>query len=619
MSETTQQRREFQALLEFIKRSRGFDFSGYKSPSLMRRVNKRMETAGMKTFGNYLDYLEVHPEEFYLLFNTILINVTTFFRDAEAWDYVTKEIVPQIIAHKPSDQPIRIWSAGCASGEEAYTLTIVLAEALGMEQFEQRVKIYATDVDEDALSAARQASYDLKNLEHIPAGLRKKYFESVGNRYVFRPVPRRAVIFGRHDLIHDAPISRLDLLVCRNTLMYFNAEIQSRILARFHFALNDKGLLFLGKAEMLLTHASLFTPLNLKYHIFSKLPQLSVRHHLPLLVQTGNAEAANTLVRYGRLRDAALDAVPVAQIVLDSQGNLVLANEHARTLFILHPKDLGRPFQDLELSYRPAELRSLLDEVTTTRRPATLHEVEWSPPGQETRYLNVEVAPLPDNGTDLAGASICFIDVTRSHQLRQELQRSSQELETAYEELQSTNEELETTNEELQSTVEELETTNEELQSTNEEMETMNEELQSTNQELQTINEQLRQRTDELHTANSFLESILTGLRTAVVVVDRSLAILSWNHRAEDLWGLRADEVKGQSFLNLDTGLPVQSLKNCIRAVLAEKSGHEEVVLHATNRRGKAIRCRVICTPLRDAGKGVQGGILLMEEGEEQQ
>ena len=161
MSDAAPRAQEFQPLLEFIKRSRGFDFAGYKPASLIRRVSKRMQEVSLEGFSEYQDYLEVHPEEFALLFDTLLINVTAFFRDPEAWDYLRKEVLPQLIAGKPADQPIRIWSAGCASGEEAYTLAILLAEVLGMEQLHQRVKIYATDIDEKALNQARQARVDV--------------------------------------------------------------------------------------------------------------------------------------------------------------------------------------------------------------------------------------------------------------------------------------------------------------------------------------------------------------------------------------------------------------------------------------------------------------------------
>jgi two-component system CheB/CheR fusion protein len=611
----TQAAREFEALLEYLKHNRGFDFTGYKRSSLQRRVGKRMQQLKVEQFSDYLDYLEVHPEEFSQLFNTILINVTAFFRDTTAWDFLTREVVPQIVAGKGKNDTIRVWSAGCASGEEAYTLAIMLAETLGAGDFRRRVKIYATDVDEEALTQARHASYSAAALRPVSPELRDKYFEHVRDRYVFRSDLRRAVIFGRHDLVQDAPISRLDLLVCRNTLMYFNAEAQSRILARLHFALNDNGIIFLGKAEMLLTHANLFTPLNLKHRIFTKVAKVNLRDRLLVLSQVGAAEVSNQLAAHMRLRDMAFDTTQVAQVVVDHpHGLLLLANEQARSLFHLNLQDLGRPFHELELSYRPVELRSHIERVYTERRAASLTQVERLLPEGQIQYLHVYLVPLLDNGGHLLGVSITFQDVTGHRQLQIQLERNKQDLETAYEELQSTNEELETTNEELQSTVEELETTNEELQSTNEELETMNEELQSSNEELQTINDELRQRTDELNQANAFLESILASLRVAAVAIDHNFNILKWNDKASDLWGLRADEVQGRSFLNLDIGLPVEPLRAPLRAVLAQRSAYEEILLEATNRRGKLFRCRITCTPLTGSEQDIQGIIVMMEE-----
>ncbi len=277
---------DFEALLNYLKRARGFDFTGYKRPSLMRLMRKRMAKVGVESFSEYLDYLEANSIELTHLFDALLLNVTTFFRDATAWNYLTEEIVPLILANKTENEPIRVWSAGCASGEEAHTLAIILAEALGVEAFRSRVKIYATDVDEDALSRGRLASYSDKELRDVPDTLREQYFEPSRTHYTFRNDLRRCVIFGRHDLVQDAPISRLDLLVCRNTLMYFNAETQGRILARFHFALKNTGFLFVGKAEMLLTHVNLFNPVQLKYRIFSKVPKLTLRDRQPLTTGT---------------------------------------------------------------------------------------------------------------------------------------------------------------------------------------------------------------------------------------------------------------------------------------------------------------------------------------------
>jgi two-component system, chemotaxis family, CheB/CheR fusion protein len=260
-----------------------------------------------------------------------LINVTDFFRDEQGWEYISNAITPQIVTNKPSSAPLRVWSAGCASGQEAYTIAMVLAEKIGIENFRERVKIYASDADEEALSQARQASYSTKEVSNIPPALLAKYFEKSERRYIFNKELRRSIIFGRHDLIQDAPISRVDLIMCRNTLMYFNIETQSKVLARFHFALNDPGFLFLGKAEMLFTHAHLFTPVDIKRRVFTKVPRINMRDKLLNLSSTINIKENNShLMRFVRFRDTAFDTNPIAQIVSDLNGFLVLANERAR-------------------------------------------------------------------------------------------------------------------------------------------------------------------------------------------------------------------------------------------------------------------------------------------------
>ena len=604
---------QFEGLLQFLQQSRGFDFTGYKRPSLMRRVVRRIQTLGISSFEDYQDYLETHQEEFGLLFNTILINVTSFFRDPAAWELVTREVVPEILRRKPPGEPVRVWSAGCASGQEAYSVAMMLAEAVGEDGFRERVKVYATDVDEEALAQARLASYSTKEMEALDAPRRKRYFEQSNGRYVFRSDLRRAVIFGRNDLVQDAPISRLDLLLCRNTLMYFNAEAQARILSRFHFALNGdgqgNGYLFLGRAEMLLTHGNIFTPLDLKCRVFAKVAP-PVRA-VPLPADNANGADMNN---NARLREQALEESPVPRIVVDANGTLAHANGRARLLFSINLKDLGRALQDLEISYRPVELRSLIEQAYAERRVMTQTSVERSFADGQAQYFDVVVAPLYEDGHKALGVAITFLDVTRSTRLQEELRRSHEEVQTTNEELQSSNEELETTNEELQSSNEELETTNEELQSTNEELETMNEELQSTNEELQTVNEELRTRSEELNHLNAFFESVLGSLSTGAVVVNANLDVLMWNHRAEDLWGLRSDEVQGKGLLNLDIGLPVAELRTMIRPCLSGELERQEVVLDAVNRRGKKIKCRITCSPLISFGKKREGVILSMEE-----
>lgn len=609
----------FEKLLEFLKRKRAFDFTGYKHSTLNRRIRKRMGEVRIESYSQYIDHLEVDPDEFVHLFNTILINVTRFFRDLEAWQYLRDEIVPRIIASNSEYEPIRIWCAGSASGEEAYSAAMLFAEALGIHEFKERVKIYATDIDEDALFMARQATYEQKQVADVPPELLAKYFDRTGTRSTFRHDLRREVIFGRHNLIQDAPISKIDLLVCRNVLMYLNAETQSNVLTRFHFALNPHGYLFLGKAEMLIRHSNLFSSQNLEYRIFTKVPQTNLRERLLMMNRTRHEEDQSQYLNVIRVRDSSFELSPLAQIVLDKELVIVLINEQARQLFLLNHNDLGRLFQDLEMSYRPVELRAAIDQAHQRKEPVVIEGVELRADGERVRYFTIQVVPLIDSVSagEVLGTSINFEDISDHKRLRERLQQANQELETAMEELQSTNEELETTNEELQSTIEELETTNEELQSTNEELETMNEELQSTNQELETVNIALRTRNQEFDEVNAFLEAIMSSLPGGVIVLDKDLRIIHWDKKSEDFWGLRGDEVSGQNFLNLDIGLPVEKLKKAVNACLKRDAPCDDIILLAKNRRGQVFNCLVTINLLERDGQNIQGVILTMKEVED--
>ncbi len=259
--------RELDTLFELLHREHGFDFSGYKRASLARRVRQRMALLGIGSLADYARHVERNGEELAALFNTLLINVTAFFRDLVAWEALAARVRERLSAD--GDSAVRVWSAGCSSGEEAYTLAIVLFEALGAEAFERRVKIYATDVDEDALSLARLATYPRQALEEAPPTLVEKHFTWTGDRATLRNELRRAVVFGRHDILQDAPIPQVDVLVCRNLLMYLNASTQERVLESLRFAVKPGGILFLGRAEMLVSHSHLFAPLDLRLRLFT--------------------------------------------------------------------------------------------------------------------------------------------------------------------------------------------------------------------------------------------------------------------------------------------------------------------------------------------------------------
>jgi two-component system, chemotaxis family, CheB/CheR fusion protein len=466
-------------------------------------------------------------------------------------------------------------------------------------------------VDENALAIARAASYGEREMRGVPADVRERHFEPVGNRWVFRSDLRRSVIFGRNELVSDAPISRVDLLLCRNTLMYFNAETQARVLQRFHFSLADTGILFLGKAEMLLSHSALFTPLDLRRRFFRKVPRPGAVT-LPFTSRVDVLDGGTDSAALDLLRRQALAASPVATLLISADGTLMGMNPRAEALFSLLPAHVGRHVRDLEVSFRPVPLGPPMEQAVRERRPVALREVEWDRSPGDSIVLDLLITPLLGPRGEASGVTLMATDVTRSRELQRDLENANRQLETAYEELQSTVEELETTNEELQSTVEELETTNEELQSTNEELETMNEEQQSTNDELQSINDELRDRTQELRDTSDFTAAILSSLRSAVIVVDLDFTVRTWNTRAEDLWGLRPEEVLGRHLLGLDIGLPTDALKPMVlRLGAGDPSG--ELRLDALNRRGRTVRLRVVGTTMHSQGEPA-GVVLVIDE-----
>jgi two-component system, chemotaxis family, CheB/CheR fusion protein len=598
---------KFEELLEFIKEERGFDFTGYKRPSLLRRIRKRMDTLGIEGYDLYLARLQADPDEFTHLFDTILINVTSFFRDPAVWDAIGQEILPRIFALKHKMSPIRVWCAGSASGEEAYSIAVLLAEQLGTHEFRDRVKIFATDVDEDALAIGRHAWYSNRALQSVPHDLLEKYFSTDGNGRSFAPELRRSLIFGRHDVVQDAPISRTDLVLCRNTIMYMNTDTQERVIANLAYSLNDGGFLVLGKSEMLFSRLRSFAPMDLKRRVFVKVESQQQRERL-----LGGPGRPRRDEEEEKLNERlAFDLGPVAQIVVDDGGRLSQINRRARDLLGLRQQDVGKSFHELQISYRPVELRSPMEQAQRSGRVIAIQGVVSKTPEGRDVAFDIQVVPLT-YGDSSHGSIVTFTDVTDLRQLQEEIEHSNQELETAMEELQSTNEELETTNEELQSSNEELETTNEELQSSNEELETTNEELQSTNEELETMNEEMRERTLQVADTTRFMDAVMGSLRAAVIVLGPDLRIQVWNALSQELWGLRETEVKGQLLNDLDVGFPLGPVQDLVRRVLTGDDGNDASI-DAVNRRGQQIRCLVTATRLSgDDGQGSDGVILIM-------
>jgi len=526
-------------LLQELAEHRGFDFRGYKKTTLERRFRKRMFQLNIGTYAEYGEYIRNNADEANELLNTILINVTEFFRDPPAWEILRNEILPPVLKPLKPGASFRAWSAGCASGEEAYSVAIILSEFFGPRIPEYDIKIYATDIDDDALTTARRGEYSAEALRRVRPEWRNKYFYGKGMLRVNREV-RRLVIFGKSNLGHDAPISHVDLLLCRNLLIYFDSELQTQILARLHYALEPNGILFLGKSESQLTNSTQFRRLNARWRIFQRITpattsearvaELDGEEDMALSDEAHHElDVLRTQHRY------MMETLRLGVLSLSTDDTIVQHNTSMLVLYGLTPMDLaGRRLHDTDLFTRMPELGVQLQASRLNNE--TVRFQNRVKVGGDEHLLEVTLRPLMDDHGTRTGTLLYCEDVT----VQEKLQTTIEELESTSEELQSANEELETTNEELQSTNEELETTNEELQSTNEELETTNEELQSLNEELETTNQELEERSKDLDQINSLYGQTLEKIRLPVLLVNPERNIEFWNSMALRLFGFKS-------------------------------------------------------------------------------
>jgi two-component system, chemotaxis family, CheB/CheR fusion protein len=576
---------ELDQLLVKLFEERGFDFRDYKKVSLRRRIQKRLDDLKINTYPEYGRYLDTHQDEYAKLFETLLINVTEFFRDPEAWKIVEEKLLPDILARKRKGDTIRIWSAGCASGEEPYSIGILVAQALGNAIHDYDVKIYATDIDENALIEARRGVYRLEKLKNASPEQIEKYFTKENAIYKIDRSIRQMVSFGRQDLTSDAPISHLDLLICRNVLIYFNVQLQNKLLFRFNFALNQSGYIFFGKSESTLMGSKLFNVVSQKWRIFKKtlsITELAPAERRTALIEEAMVDKAVTaatkeMKTLDFYHQAIINTMSPALIVLNKNNIVTTWNPAAQEMWMIKSDyALGRNFYEMGMGDRIPGISDAIRDALRDKKAAVLKEKEIINHKGDKRYIDITDVPLIDQNGELQGTIIMMDDVTDDKRLRDELKRSNEELqelnaklETTNEELESTNEELETTAEELQSTAEELETSNEELQSTNEELETSNEELRSLNEELETTNDELRERTLQFNIINTHNEAIINNIVEGLIVLDKSGLVTTWNPAAAQMWGPGWNDTMGKNFfaLHLTRGIIPEDLKQMINQV----------------------------------------------------
>ncbi len=451
---------EFEALLAYLKHNRGCDLTSYKRAALVRRFAYRMQRLNIQTYPRYLQYLDCHLDECGVLFDEVLINFTSFFRDRDAWDYLALEVIPKLIASKQPHESIRIWSAGCAGGQEIYSLLILLAEALGLEACLERVQGFASDADESALWQARQATYSSKELIGMPPELLKKYFKQTEKGYVFDSELRRNVIFSHHDLTQDPPISKIDLLACRNVLIYFTPDAQTAILSRFHFALSDTGFLFLGKAEMVMLQKQVFVPIDAKHRVYVKASKLELDDYLALSPKF-QKQTSNELPIQNYFWEAAFETSSSAHLAIDTNGCLLHANEQARLLFGLTFDDWRRPFREL----KPAKLVSpntVMQALHARQCLTMLNTVKWTTQ-QGTKYFDIHISRVLTTKNHLLGATLTFIETDNHQQLTADLESARLELAEVSKTLETTKSELSLAYRELDSTLKEVEVLHQEM------------------------------------------------------------------------------------------------------------------------------------------------------------
>ncbi|HET7752055.1 MAG TPA: CheR family methyltransferase [Terriglobales bacterium] len=564
-------------LLSELANNRNLDLRGFKTTTLERRIRKRMSEVNTSGYANYLEKVYQDPHEVDTLLNTILINVTEFFRDPQAWEALRAEVLPGILsALKPGDT-FRAWCAGCASGEEPYSLAILISDYLRDKLGDYDIKIYATDIDEEALTAARRGEYAAERLRRVRSEWRERFFTG-GARLRINREQRRLVIFGHSNLMVDAPISHCQLILCRNLLIYFDTAAQKQILGRMHYALEPGGILFLGKAESKLSESHLFRPLSLRWRLFQRQDNRAETIGLPPVREMGAEpppmdKTTQRLQMLQLFHHYILDTLKTGIMELDKSDLIATHNDAALEIWGLAGARLqGKRLQNTEVVVRCPEMVRHLEESRSKPEPVEFQFTMRS--DEEEKTIHVVIRAIVSAEGERTGTLIHCDDIS----VQEKLQTTIEQLESTGEELQSANEELETTNEELQSTNEELETTNEELQSTNEELETTNEELHSLNEELENMNDELEQRTRELHDLTSRYAETLRRMPWPVMLVDREEKIQLWNAAAQKLFGVSATSVVGVSIdrLPLEQSLS-RTLIRRYRAVLKNQKG---AVLH---------------------------------------
>ena len=606
------------------------DFSQYRKTTVRRRIQRRMVVHRLEKLGDYLTFLERNPDEVEALYEELLIHVTNFFREPETFEVLQTVVLPRLLQERGLNDPIRIWLPGCSTGEEAYSLAIVVTEFFDGKQEPPGIQIFATDVSDRVLGIARKGSFDQSIESNISKERLRRFFSKIEHGYQVKKQIRDLCVFARQNVLRDPPFSRLDLISCRNVLIYFELAAQRKLIPYFHYALKPGGFLLLGGAETVGNFSDLFEPVDQKTKLFSK---RSVRSPYLMRMEGGLPDPTSADLLRDFAAQAALvqphppretDQLLMAKycppaIVVDSGMRIVQFRGNVAPFLDPEPGEASLDLFRMVRTNLEIPLRSLLAEARKEERPARKERILAEGSGLAT-FLSIEVVPMSVSATRERWFVLLFEDShvplqevgspsskrpgkkvknTRISQIEQELATTREHLQTLIEEQESINEELRSANEEIQSS-------NEELQSTNEELETAKEELQSTNEELITLNEELKSGNVELSELNNDLTNLLRSVNIPIVMVDRNLRIRRFTPVAQRTLKLIAGDV-GRVITDLRADVEIPKLEELVHEVM-ETLSSKEIEIQDRNEHWYRLQIR----PYETADNKITGAVMIL-------
>src|ERR1051326_7742938 len=612
-----------------LKKQTGVDFSSYKESTLLRRIQRRMALHRIEKIGQYARFLRDSKKEAAALFDDLLINVTRFFRDGAVYRALKKRFLPSLLKNKSKDrQPeLRAWVPGCATGEEVYSLAICILETLGAKPAKLQIQIFGTDLSDSVIEHARFGIYSSAIEKDVSPARLKRFFVKRDSSYQIHQNVRNICTFARQNLCADPPFSRIDLISCRNVLIYLNPDLHKRCIPQFHYALKPGGYLILGPAESTGSYDELFKLVDRKNKIYAKqagatprtadfIPQRGLElAHLAGRSTTAGANFGSELLKMAdRIM---LSAYAPAAVVIDK--DMQVQQFRGQTdLFLEHmPGPATFNLLQLARSTLVPDLRATIHRAIKTDKAARKERVKVKL-GAKSYEINMQVVPFKVPGSDKPWLLVIFDETTKGTKREKlppplgktaparELGELRPDLAASKESLQSIIEEQEATNEELKSANEEIESSNEELQSTNEELETAKEELQSTNEELTTLNEELSNRNLEMMQLTSELNNLLASIQMPIVMVDNALTVRRATPAARGAFNILPTDI-GRPLIELRPNIDVPDLENILQDVIETLSARERKV---RDRQGRDYLLRI--RPYRTTDNKIDGAVLTL-------